>query len=82
MDELSQAFAQRYFTRPAAELYDIENDPYCQINLINNPELKPIKDNLYHQLSQWMEAQGDRGAETEKEAIEHLAPYKRKQFKK
>ena len=82
MDELSQAFAQRYFTRPAAELYDIENDPYCQINLINNPELKPIKDNLSHQLSQWMEAQGDRGAETEKEAIEHLAPYKRKQFKK
>ncbi|WP_248722503.1 sulfatase [Seonamhaeicola sp. ML3] len=41
------------------ELYDLENDPFERENLINNPELQDIKEQLRNDLFAWMKSQGD-----------------------
>ncbi|QDU91187.1 Choline-sulfatase [Pirellulimonas nuda] len=64
---------RRYQHRPAEELYDIVADPYEWTNLADHPHLAATKAELSRQLDAWMDAQGDRGVETELEAREHLA---------
>ncbi|VGO22131.1 Choline-sulfatase [Pontiella sulfatireligans] len=68
----AQAYINRMTHRPAEELYDIKKDPYCLVNLIDQPELKSVKQDLIKQLDAWMLAQGDQGWATELEAPERV----------
>ncbi len=51
--------AERFKNIPFEELFDIENDPFEQINLAKNPKYKKIKDKLVKELYDWMNKQGD-----------------------
>ena len=44
---------------PFEELYDLENDPYQDQNLINNPEFLELKNRLSVALENWMITQDD-----------------------
>ena len=44
---------------PPLELYDLENDPYEFVNLIDHPELKPVVDRLLDQMKKWQEETDD-----------------------
>ena len=44
---------------PFQELYDLENDPYQDQNLINNPEFLDVKNRLSAALENWMITQDD-----------------------
>ena len=44
---------------PFEELFDIENDPFEQVNLAKNTNYKEIKDGLIEELYNWMNEQGD-----------------------
>jgi uncharacterized sulfatase len=57
--------------RPAEELYNVKNDPYELKNLADNPAYAAIKARLIVQLEAWMKQQGDKGLETEMEALKH-----------
>jgi len=65
------ALVKRYKHRPAVELYDIIQDPLEMSNIAGNPENVPVLQELQIQLDAWMRAQGDQGAQTEMEALEH-----------
>ncbi len=45
--------------RPMEELYNIQEDPDCVNNLVNNPEFKAIKNELGSFMEAELEAQGD-----------------------
>ena len=66
MDE--QLFSQRYSIRPKEELFDVINDPYCQSNLVENPEYRADLIRLSNNLARWMISQNDLGRETENAA--------------
>ncbi|WP_206365291.1 sulfatase family protein [Sphingobacterium corticibacterium] len=66
----------KYLQRPAEELYDDQEDPYNQFNLIDRPELETVKDELAAELKEWMDYNGDQGIITELLALEHM-PNKR-----
>jgi len=68
---------RRYKHRPAEELYDITKDPYEWNNLANNPEYAKIKAELRAELKKWMEYCGDKGQQTELEALEHMSKARR-----
>ncbi|MGV3538866.1 MAG: sulfatase [Rufibacter sp.] len=61
--------AQKYVSRPAEELYDVEKDPYQLTNLAGNASLKKVQDNLRTQLAAFMKQQGDQGVATEMKAL-------------
>ena len=66
--EEQAARADLYQHRPAAELYDLEADPYELNNLAGQPELAEVLGELRRQLDRWMKQQGDKGMETELQA--------------
>ncbi|WDI41047.1 sulfatase family protein [Bremerella sp. P1] len=49
----------RYHGRPRFELFDLQKDPHEQSNLVNNAETVKIQQDLYCQLKEWMDEQGD-----------------------
>ena len=51
--------ANAHKNEPFEELYDLQNDPFEQNNLANNPELLPIKQKLIKDMFSWMKSQGD-----------------------
>lgn len=51
--------ALRHKDEPFEELYDLENDPFEQKNLINEVKLAKVKERLKTQLFLWMKTQGD-----------------------
>lgn len=51
--------ANAFKNEPLEELYDLQNDPFEQHNLIKNPELKSIKESLRKAMFSWMKSQGD-----------------------
>ena len=61
----------RYENRPAEEFYAIQEDPYEWHNLANDPRYAIQKAELKQELSHWMEECGDRGQQTEIEALDH-----------
>ena len=71
-DKQAIAMTRLYQHRPAEELYDVENDPWCMTNLIADPSLKPKITELKQQLAAWMKDQGDNGQATELLAKERL----------
>ena len=58
-DARAKELVQRYRERPEEELYDLENDPFEQINLAANPQHAGQRESLRSELEQWMTAQGD-----------------------
>ena len=51
--------ANKFKNEPFEELYDLENDPFERENLIDNPEMQSIKEQLTNDLFAWMKSQGD-----------------------
>lgn len=81
-DEDAREKVRRYRQRPAEELYDITADPLEWQNLAADPRLAEVKAILKKQLERWMQAQGDRGQQTELEALRHQARRRNKNLKK
>ena len=70
-DATAAEVVRRYEHRPAEELYDVTTDTLEWKNLADDPNLAAVKAELKNQLAMWMAAQGDQGAQTEMEALEH-----------
>ena len=60
---------RRYQHRPGEELYRLEDDPFEMKNLADDPELTQVKEDLRKRLLAQMEVTGDRGQQTELEAL-------------
>ena len=72
-DKHAREMTHKYQYRPAIELYDVEKDPYCMKNLADDPNYKTKINELDKQLKGWMKYCGDKGQETEMDALNHLA---------
>lgn len=72
-DPFAQKRVKWYKKRPQFELYDLRKDPYELHSLTDEPAYSSVKKNLKKELRQWMEQQGDKGAETERKALERQA---------
>ena len=57
--------------RPREELYNIKIDKWCTTNLINKEEYKKIVKELRSELLNWMNECGDKGKETELNALNY-----------
>lgn len=69
-DRRASFLVDRYLHRPAAELYDLNRDPWELDNRIHDPALTTVRDDLAQRLAAWMEQQGDLGFSTEMRARE------------
>ena len=61
-----------YRNRPEFELYYIKKDKFEMKNLATDESLKKVKEKLFSTLKKWMEEQGDKGVQTEMEALLHF----------
>ena len=59
-DPAAAAIVERYFERPAEELYDLQADALERTNLAGLPEHAERLKDLQERLRRWMAAQGDR----------------------
>lgn len=57
------------FHRPGEEVYDVEADPFETRNLAAEPSFAAVKARLSRELDAWMAQQGDKGMETELNAL-------------
>jgi len=73
---------RRYEHRPGEELYDITKDPFEWTNLADDPAYAKVKTELRRQLTDWMQANGDKGQQTELEAEHHQTKALRAKRKK
>lgn len=71
-DENARRLVHDYQHRPAEELYDCETDPWNRHNLIADPSLSAVRDELRNQLETWMSQQGDEGQATELKALTRM----------
>lgn len=71
-DPNAKAITYRYQHRPVIELYDLENDKYCLTNIAYEPESKSVVKRMDNVLKEWMASCGDKGQETEMEALQHM----------
>jgi arylsulfatase A-like enzyme len=62
------------YSRPPEELYDVSADPFQVHNLINDPKLKPVLDDLRDRHKKWTFETGDMGHLNEPEMIEQMWP--------
>ena len=62
---------------PYEELYDIISDPDEKENLADRPDMQSAKRALSGKLDAWMAQQGDRGIESEREALLRFPPKKK-----
>ena len=76
-DAHAKAMTTNYQHRPAIELYDVQNDPYCMNNLAGDAKYSKTITRLDTELKKWMKACGDEGQATEMRAFEHM-PSKQK----
>lgn len=58
-DPAARSIVQRYYHRPAEELYDLAEDPDEQTNLAANPRYARVLSDLRQRLRDWRAAQGD-----------------------
>lgn len=72
IDSMAKNLAYKYQHRPAEELYDLKSDPYEMFNIANDSRFVSVKNELKDKLMKWMEQQGDKGQQTEMEALEHM----------
>jgi len=62
------------YSRPPEELYDVRKDPFQINNLINDPKLKPVLEDLRKRHEQWTLRTSDMGHMNEPEMIEQMWP--------
>lgn len=62
------------YSRPPEELYDVRKDPFQINNLINDPVLKNVLDDLRTRQENWTRETGDMGHLNEPEMIEQMWP--------
>jgi arylsulfatase A-like enzyme len=62
------------YSRPPEELYDVKADPYQINNLINDPKLKPVLEDLRKRHREWTTGTGDLGHMNEPEMIGQMWP--------
>lgn len=62
------------YSRPPEELYDVKADPYQINNLVNDPKLKPVLDEMRKRHETWTRETGDMGHLNEPEMIERMWP--------
>lgn len=71
--EQGDAFAMQqvklYQKRPEYELFNLTGDPFEMHNLADNGKYKSVKKELNEVLKEWMAQQGDKGVETELNAL-------------
>jgi arylsulfatase A-like enzyme len=67
---LNEAQASFFEARPAAELFDIRNDPHGLVNLAGRPEFADKQQELYAALTGWQAEQRDAGLVPEAMLIE------------
>jgi N-sulfoglucosamine sulfohydrolase len=58
-DPAIMARIMQYRYRSLEELYDLENDPGCLVNLAESPEYRSVLDSMRGQMESNMEASGD-----------------------
>ena len=80
-DEFAASMVKNYQCRPAAELYDVINDPYNMKNLAQDQAYQETVELLHGKLLAWMESCGDTGQETEMEALQHMPKWIKSQRK-
>lgn len=61
---------RHYQKRPQFELYDLRTDPYELHNLAEDPFYQSVFDRLKKALDGWMKQQGDKGNDTELNALQ------------
>ncbi len=66
----ARARVQNYLRRPAEELFDLKNDPWCLNNLAGEKNSSEVQAKLSQQMDRWMKQQGDQGDATERQANE------------
>jgi len=71
-NEGAQRLVNDYQHRPAEELFNCEEDPWNRTNLIADPTLATVRDELRTALDAWMKQQGDEGQVTEMRALERM----------
>ncbi len=71
-DPHAATLVNAYQHRPAEEFYDVVNDPYELNNLADDPQYRPLMDPMRERLEAWMKEQGDKGVETEMQALTRL----------
>ena len=75
--EAGDPFARKrvrwYQKRPQFELYDLREDPFELDNQAEVPAYQLVRERLKTELDRWMAQQGDRGAATERAALERMA---------
>ena len=52
-------YERSFAKRPEEELYDIQSDPHCMVNLAQNPSYAAVRKKLYAQMTKELTAQGD-----------------------
>jgi N-sulfoglucosamine sulfohydrolase len=62
------------YSRPPEELYDVKTDPFQINNLINNPKLKTVLEDLRKRHKEWTIETSDMGHMNEPEMIEQMWP--------
>ncbi|PSQ90632.1 MAG: sulfatase atsG [Proteobacteria bacterium SW_6_67_9] len=72
-DPLAWERARWYRKRPQFELYDLRADPYELDNRAEDPAYQSVRARLKEELDAWMKRQGDKGAETERNALQRQA---------
>lgn len=65
-DPAAAAIVRQYHTRPAEELYHLSADPWELTNLAADPAHAGRLAEMRGAVDRWMEAQGDKGLETER----------------
>ena len=81
-DEKAKFLVNKYQYRPQEELYDVNKDPYCMNNLIEDKELSSKRKELSAELKKWMDNCGDLGNETELNATNRISKVRVKKIQK
>lgn len=68
-DPEASAQYHRYHHRPAEELYRVDEDPWEQNNLADEPEYAEVKKRLRAELQRWMTQQNDSGVAMDDEEV-------------
>ncbi|WP_158871549.1 sulfatase family protein [Maribellus comscasis] len=79
-NERRHEYVTKYQVRPKEELYDVKNDPFEMHNLVNVEDLETVKNELKNELFKWMKQQGDKGIETEMNALKRQVPEKKESW--
>lgn len=58
-DQYAKELISKYYIRPEEEFYDLEKDPFEQVNLINSPGLTEEVQKMRMALEEWVKQQGD-----------------------